>query len=189
VSPLHQALLPLASIDTDCPIESDARESASRAEPSPDGSGADVVGRFDETGGHRMPGHTEASTRPGGSPPNGVITDRASSFRTREARSLWMAELCAAISSVGVPGLKAAAASWFWCTTHRQPHSSDEPGRRGCTLSGPYVSKRPEAERFGGPDRSRSLRRELKIAVPAPRSARTRGAWGGEYRPTCPGEG
>jgi hypothetical protein len=39
-------------------------------------------------------------------------------------------------------------ATWYWCTTHREPHGSDEPGRRGCTLSGPFDT-RDEAERFG----------------------------------------
>jgi hypothetical protein len=38
--------------------------------------------------------------------------------------------------------------AWFWCTTHRQPHRRDEPGKRGCTLAGPFNSK-TEAETFG----------------------------------------
>jgi hypothetical protein len=37
---------------------------------------------------------------------------------------------------------------WFWCTTHRQPHRSDEHAERGCTLAGPFTSK-TEAETFG----------------------------------------
>jgi hypothetical protein len=40
------------------------------------------------------------------------------------------------------------AGGWSWCTTHRQPHPSDEPGERGCTLVGPFASK-TEAETFG----------------------------------------
>ena len=41
-----------------------------------------------------------------------------------------------------------ARVTWFLCTAHRQPRRSDQPGRRGCTLSGPYDT-RDEAERFG----------------------------------------
>jgi hypothetical protein len=41
-----------------------------------------------------------------------------------------------------------AATTWFWCTTHREPHPSDQPGRLGCSLAGPY-STRDEAEAFG----------------------------------------
>jgi hypothetical protein len=37
---------------------------------------------------------------------------------------------------------------WFWCTTHRQPHRSNEDAERGCTLAGPFASK-TEAETFG----------------------------------------
>jgi hypothetical protein len=40
------------------------------------------------------------------------------------------------------------ATTWFWCTTHREPHSSAQPGRLGCSLAGPY-STRDEAESFG----------------------------------------
>jgi hypothetical protein len=38
--------------------------------------------------------------------------------------------------------------AWFWCTIHRQAHRSNQPGERGCTLAGPFVSK-AEAETFG----------------------------------------
>jgi hypothetical protein len=38
--------------------------------------------------------------------------------------------------------------TWFWCTTHREPHSSEQSGRHGCTLAGPYET-RDEAETFG----------------------------------------
>ena len=41
-----------------------------------------------------------------------------------------------------------AGVTWYWCTTHRQPHRSDEPGHRGCTLAGPFASN-TEAETFG----------------------------------------
>jgi hypothetical protein len=45
-------------------------------------------------------------------------------------------------------GKTAEAGSWFWCTTHREPHHSSEPGQRGCTLAGPYCT-RDEAVAFG----------------------------------------
>jgi hypothetical protein len=38
--------------------------------------------------------------------------------------------------------------TWFWCSTHREPHCSTEPGRRGCTLAGPFDSE-DEAISFG----------------------------------------
>jgi hypothetical protein len=38
--------------------------------------------------------------------------------------------------------------TWFWCTTHREPHPSNQSGRAGCTLAGPYET-RAEAETFG----------------------------------------
>jgi hypothetical protein len=46
--------------------------------------------------------------------------------------------------------------TWFWCTTHRERHRSDESGQHGCTLAGPNSTlaetiafgRRVDPERF-----------------------------------------
>jgi hypothetical protein len=45
------------------------------------------------------------------------------------------------------PTTPAPVGGWFWCTTHRQPHRSDQHADRGCTLAGPFTSQ-VEAETF-----------------------------------------